>query len=346
MILREVQQYREDLVKAVSHNELDYFTEKSILITGGTGLIGAAIVDLCLIGNEELGTNINVVLATRNEEKARKLFGDSSDLVCVDYDALIPIRFNKSVDFIIHCAGNASPELYVSNAVETMTMNFISLRNLLDYAIIHNTKSVLYLSSSEIYGVKNTVEPFSESNYGFIDLLQPRSSYASSKRAAETLCCSYASEYGLRTLIARPGHVYGPTASEKDNRVSSVFAYHAAQGKDIVLKSSGLQIRSYMYSLDCARAILKIIEHGKTGEAYNVSGKETTSIKDMATFLAAAGNVNVQYAEPTPEELAGFNPMGNSSLNPSKIEALGFNAAFKNEEGLKHTVEILKELRK
>ena len=114
----------------------------------------------------------------------------------------------------------------------------------------------IYISSSEVYGIKNTLNRFLESDYGFVDVDDVRSSYPISKRTAELLCHSYSSEYDIDTVIVRPGHVYGPSASIHDNRVSSVFAYRAAQGLDLNLKSSGLQKRSYIYSVDCAFAIL------------------------------------------------------------------------------------------
>ncbi|WP_230687693.1 NAD-dependent epimerase/dehydratase family protein, partial [Streptococcus pneumoniae] len=79
-----------------------------------------------------------------------------------------------------------------------------------------------------------------------------RSSYASSKRATETLCVSFASEYGIKIMIVRPGHIYGPSAKDSDNRVSSFFMTEAIAGRDIVIKSTGSQLRSYCYSLDCA----------------------------------------------------------------------------------------------
>ena len=343
-MLIESPTYRNDLKHAVGVSDLRFLTNKKVLITGGTGLIGSAIIDLILANNEYNDTNTTIFVASRNQKAVLSRFGNSKFLVWVNYDALKPIDFQEKVDFIVHCAGNASPELYVSKAVETMLMNFIGLNNLLNYAKDIKPEGVLYLSSSEIYGKKEFEQSYSEEDYGFVDYLQPRSSYASSKIAAETLSSAYNSEYGIRTLIARPGHIYGPTASLKDNRVSSSFAYDAANGKNLTLKSSGSQVRSYMYCLDCARAILMILEKGVGGEAYNVCGKESISIKEMASILAKAGNVELSFQRPSQEELSRFNPMDNASLNYTKICTLGFDTCFSAEEGLTHTVCILREV--
>ena len=114
-------------------------------------------------------------------------------------------------------------------------------------------------------------------------MLNPRNSYSISKCAAETLCASYYDEYGVDSVIIRPGHIYGPTAQETDNRVSSAWAYCVARGKDIVMKSDGSQIRSYCYCLDSASAILKVMLKGSPVKAYNISNPTSIiSIKQMA----------------------------------------------------------------
>lgn len=154
----------------------------------------------------------------------------------------------------------------------------------------------------------------------------------------------YAAEYGLRSLIVRPGHVFGSTASLQDTRVSSYFAYEAAKGHDLVFKSFGSQVRSYMYCIDCAKAIVKVLKNGSKGEAYNICGRECVSIREMASFLANAGDVKLTYHEPTKEEIASFNPMDNSSLDSKKLFSLGFRPVFTIQNGLFHTVSALKEL--
>ena len=335
--------YIKDLKKAASAADLSFLNGKKLLITGGTGLIGSAVVDLILMNNEVNSAGTVIYVASRDEVKVTERFGGSEYVKWLYYDALEPISFDVPVDYIIHCAGNASPELYVNKAVETMLMNFEGINNLLSYAKEHEVSGVLYLSSSEVYGIKETSKPYKETDYGFVDLLKVRSSYSNSKRAAETLCCSYAEEYGVRTMIARPGHIFGPGASVKDRRVSSFFPYEVARGKSLILTSSGSQIRSNMYSIDCAVALLTILGKGNSGEAYNVCGKETTSIREMAAIVTKAAGTSLSYQEPTEEEKAQDNPMNNSSLVGEKLFALGFEPCFTTEEGLAHTVQILRE---
>lgn len=344
MNLRCSQLYIDDLHRVLDKEKLKFLENKKILITGGTGLIGSAVVDLCLEANVYLKSNITIYLAVRNKEKIKERFGEGSGLIVIDYDALKPFKFSEKVDYILHCASNANPTLYIKHAVETMQINFQGLNSILEYAVKCRNCRVVYVSSSEIYGKKTIDGPFAETDYGYIDLLTERSSYSNSKRACETLCKAYCSEYGVDTVIVRPGHVYGPSATETDERVSSSFAYKAAKGEALNLKSSGLQLRSYMYSIDCALAILKVMEAGKTAEAYNICNSEVISLKDMALRMANAGNVNIHYKKPEKEEIIAFNPMNNSSLNGIKLKKLGYVSYFSVSEGLDHTVKILKML--
>lgn len=137
--------------------------------------------------------------------------------------------------------------------------------------------------------------------------------------------------------------MYGPTASKKDKRISSDFAYKAARGEKLEMLSAGLQNRSYCYCIDASMAILVCLIKGVSGEAYNIGTKDVTSIREMARILAKAGDVELKIKEPNKEEKSAFNPMNNSSLDMRKISEIGYVESFTAREGLEHTVLILKE---
>ena len=336
--------YTGDIKKVIEKFDFSPLKGKSILITGGLGLICSSVVDLLIIYNEYYRANINIYVADINENGFSVRYGIYPYVRYLSYDATKSITFNVNVDYIIHGAGLASPELYVSKPVETMLSNFNGVLNLLEYAKHHLVKRMLYISSSEVYGIKDSADAFEESRFGSVDINVIRSSYAESKRASEVLCKSYSSEYDVNTVIVRPGHIYGPTASPKDKRISSEFAYLAAQGRPLEMKSLGLQKRSYCYSLDCAVAILIALLNGVRGESYNIGHDEVTSIREMARILSEAGDVSLKINEPPEEDLKQFNPMDNSSHNTDKIKTIGYHDSFSVYEGLNHTVEILKWL--
>ena len=328
--------------------ELDELAGKSLMITGAAGLVCSAVVDIIFRYNDTHDKKIRVLAAGRWPEEMSARFGDQvnrEDFTFVVYDASKTDNvINVHADYIIHGASNASPNMIVKEPVETMMSNFLGMKYLLDYAKEQGTTRILYISSSEVYGEKEGTEPYKEGQYGYIDLLKSRNSYSVGKRAAETLCASYADEYGMESVIVRPGHIYGPTASPYDKRVASAWSYAVAKGEDIVMKSDGSQIRSYCYCLDCASAMLKVLLCGENCHAYNISNPDSIiSIKDMAEILSKSAGVELRMELPTEEERKGFNPMSNSSLESASLTGLGWHGCFDAETGFGHTVKILKE---
>ena len=327
--------------------ELDELSGKSLMITGAAGLICSAVADIIFRYNDTHAGKIQILAAGRSLEEMKNRFGEMTereDFTFVKYDASrTDNQLDIHADFIIHGASNAFPSMVMKEPVETMLANFTGIKCLLDMAKDNDVKRIVYISSSEVYGKKDSDKPFCEGDYGFIDLLDPRNSYSVGKRAAETLCASYAKEYGVESVIVRPGHIYGPTASPMDNRVSSAWAYNAAKGEDIVMKSDGSQLRSYCYCLDCASAMLKVLIKGENCRAYNISNPDSIiSIRQMAQILAQASGVQLKTELPSESERKSFNPMSNSSLDSTRIEDLGWKGCFDANIGLTHTVEILK----
>ena len=328
----------------------------AVLITGAGGLICSAAADLLLRYNETCCAPqeyVKVYAAGRSEKRMRDRFGELLDrpyFRFLSYDASAGGNsFPDDTDFIIHGAGNANPGLYAKEPVQTMLGNIRGMQELLEYARTRGRGRVLYISSSEVYGLRADgapAVPFREDEYGFVDILNPRNCYAASKRAAETLCASYAAQYGVEAVIVRPGHIYGPTASLSDSRVSSAWAYKAAEGEDIVMKSAGTQIRSYCYCLDCASAIFKVLTDGETARAYNISNPDSiVSIREMGELLAEYGQVKMVREEANEAEKKNFNPMDNSSLDSTALMELGWRGLFSARKGFAHTVEILRSMK-
>lgn len=348
MSLYDSKIYLNDLDRIIEEYDsiIEMLDNTSILITGATGMICSALIDVIFRADKKYNRNIHVYVAGRNEKSAKNRFLQYSGeqyYHFVPYDARIRNEFSFHVDYIIHGASNSSPADIEKNGIDTMIGNFYGLYELLLYADREKAINTLYISSSEIYGKKDTTGLFNENEYGWVDILNPRSSYPSSKRAAETLCACFFSEHNQKTTIVRPGHVYGPTGKRKDSHVSSVFAYAAADGNNLVMKSSGSQIRSWCYVLDAASAILTVLAKGKGSNAYNISDKMSVmSIKDMAELLAKKEGVKLIFDISGDKKKAG-NVMDNSALDASKLQNLGWKNVFSVAEGFGHTIKIIRE---
>ena len=328
--------------------ELSELAGKSVLITGAAGLICSAVTDIFIRYNETHDTPIRIIAAGRWPEEMSDRFGEYCNrdyFGYVKYDASkADNKIDVKADYIIHGASNASPKAIVAEPVETMLSNFNGLHYLLNYAKENGAKRLLYISSSEVYGRKSDGKPYKEDDYGYIDLLNPRNSYSVGKRAAETLCASYYAEYGVESVIVRPGHIYGPTASPNDDRISSAFAYAAARGEMLVMKSAGTQLRSYCHCLDCASAIIKVLMKGEPAKAYNISNPDSVvTVRQMAEAIAKAGGVELVTEAASDKEKQSFNPMDNSALEADRLMELGWNGCFGMEDGLEKTIYILEK---
>lgn len=341
------EEYVSDLVLVQeSVPNLSLLRDANILVTGAGGMICSAIVDFLLQLNDTADARLHIYAAARSRERILARFGartDRADFHFLQYNALYPISSEVRFDYIIHGAGNANPGAYVRQPVETMLANFTGLQNIMDYVKVHGGKRVLYISSSEVYGQKKDFLPYEENDYKFVDILNPRACYPSAKRAAETLCAAYGQEYGMDAVIVRPGHIYGPTMTDSDNRASSQFPRDVLNGKDIVMKSAGTQMRSYCYVLDCVSAIIAVLLNGVSGQAYNISNAQSiVTIRELAEYFAKAGGKKVVFELPTELEKAGYNLMDNSSLASGKLEALGWKPCFDAVLGTERTINILK----
>lgn len=324
---------------------LDKLKNKTVMVTGAGGLICSAIVDFLLELNRDQNYQINVYVAGRNLEKIKKRFKErskDSGFHYLMYDALKEINTNRYFDYVIHGASNANPGVYLIEPVETMLANFNGINNILNYAKDGKAKKIVYISSSEVYGNKNDGKPYCENDYSYLDILKPRACYPSSKRAAETLCASYYNEYDVNYVIVRPGHVYGPTMTNSDNRASSQFPRDIIAGKDIIMKSEGTQLRSYCYVLDCVSAIMAVMINGEPNNAYNISNKDSiVTIKQMAECFAKAGGKRILYEIASEKEKASYNMMVNSSLTSEKLESLEWRGLFDMETGARRTLNSI-----
>lgn len=346
MAVTYTENYLQDLQRvqsAIPH--LERLDHSRILITGAGGLICSALVDVLLRRNDTAGAGIQVYAAGRDQGKLEQRFAHwagREDLHFLAYEASQPLEISDSFDYLIHGASPANPGAYSTQPVQTMTANFMGTYYLLQHAKGCGAKRVVYISSSEVYGKKEGSNPYHEQEYGFVDILNARACYPSSKRAAETLCAAFAQEYGVDAVIVRPGHVYGPTATASDNRASSQFPRDVKAGKDIVMKSAGSQLRSYCYVLDCASAVLAVMLEGQTAQAYNISNPHSVvTIRQMAQAFADAAGRKLVFENATDEEKKSYNLMDNSALTSDALEALGWKGLFDLEAGVKATLDAL-----
>ena len=311
--------FEEDIKNIINYFDMSVFDGKTILVTGATGLIGK----LCVKSLLNSSYNTQVIALVRDEEKAKNIFGESKRLTYLVQDINQRINTTRRVDYIIHAASTTSSKDFVEKPVETIYTAINGSRNILEFAKNKRLEGMVYLSSLEIYGV-NEKENIKERDYGYIDILNPRSSYSESKKMVETMCISYGTEYGVPVKIARLAQTFGAGVSISDNRVFAQFAKAIINKENIILHTKGETKRNYCYTTDAVRGIFTILTKGENNNAYNVANENSyCSISEMAHLLE---NEYTRVEYKIDEVNRGYNPTVKIALNTEKLNALGWEA--------------------
>ena len=284
----------EEILK-ILHSSISKLNNKSILITGATGLIGFYLTSFLIYLNYNYKSNIDIWVTSSSIQKLYSLFeNETKNLHFIEHNFTKPIQKTEKFDYVIHAASPASPDAYIQIPVDVMKVNLIGTMSLLDN-MINTTGRFLLISSSEIYGTSTNTSAFTEKDNGCINVTDVRSCYPESKRAAETLCYSYARQYDLSINTVRLCHTYGPNISDNNQRADAQFLRAAIKGEDIVLNSYGQHIRSWCYVADTVSGILQVLLSGSNNETYNIANpKCTSSILEYAEMLAKIAKVGVQ----------------------------------------------------
>ncbi len=317
--------FEEDIKNIINDFDMSVFDGKTILVTGATGLIGK----LCVKSLLNSGYNTQVIALVRDEEKAKNIFGESKRLTYLVQDINQRINTTRRVDYIIHAASTTSSKDFVEKPVETIYTAINGSRNILEFAKNKRLEGMVYLSSLEIYGV-NEKENIKERDYGYIDILNPRSSYSESKKMVETMCISYGTEYGVPVKIARLAQTFGAGVSISDNRVFAQFAKAIINKENIILHTKGETKRNYCYTTDAVRGIFTILTKGENNNAYNIANENSyCSISEMAHLLE---NEYTKVEYKIDEVNRGYNPTVKIALNTEKLNALGWEAKVNLKE--------------
>lgn len=308
---------------------------KTLLVTGATGLIGSLCVKFALALSDLCEANIDVVAMARSRSKMDEVYGgEKADgrLRFVVADLADLKNLDVSFDYVIHAGCPTASKQFVESPVETISAIVDGTAGMLKSAHANNAGSFVYVSSMEVYGKGNSERgrdcDLAEKNVGYVDPLNVRSCYPEGKRMAETLCCAYASEYGVPVKIVRLAQTFGPGIPLSDNRVFAMLARCALRGEDIVLKTSGLSTRMYVYTVDAVTAIFTVLLEGASGRAYNVANEETySSILEMSELVASLSEHDVRVrVEIDPD--APYPPDHHLPLNTSAITKLGWNPSI------------------
>jgi len=260
----------------------------NILLTGGTGFFGKALLPYLLSKFVSTGSRITVLsrkpesFLSRNPQfhnKAGLRFW-KGDVLRID-----SLPQSESFSHVIHAAADSTfgPSL---TPLERFDQIISGTRNLLDFAISNGTQRFLYVSSGAVYGTQpQDLQGVSEDWTGSPDLSNPANTYGVGKLAAEHLCHIYRSMYKLEVVIARCFAFVGPDLPIDVHFAIGNFIRDALFEKAIRVCGDGTAVRSYLDQDDLAQWLTTMLTNGCNGEAYNVGSDKAITILELAHLV-------------------------------------------------------------
>ncbi len=227
-------------------------TRPRALVTGGAGFLGSHLCDALLAEGYSVVAVDN--LLTGSLANIAHLSNESA-FEFLRLDVVDPFDCGK-VDYVFHFASPASPVDYAAHGIETLKVNSLGAFQALDLARRYGAK-YLVSSTSECYG-DPLQHPQTETYWGNVNPIGPRSVYDEGKRFGEAVTVAYQRYYKVDVRIARIFNTYGPRMQLNDGRVIPNFMKQALRGEDLTVYGDGSQTRSFCYVSDEIDGFLRL----------------------------------------------------------------------------------------
>jgi dTDP-glucose 4,6-dehydratase len=304
-----------------------------ILVTGAAGFIGSHMCDRLLAEGHAVVAVDNFL--TGSEHNLAHLSGHAQFRL-IRQDITQPFSVDGALDAVLNMASPASPKDYLQHSIATLDVGSAGTRNMLELARANGARFLL-TSTSECYG-DPLEHPQSESYWGNVNPVGPRSCYDESKRFAEAVTMAYHRTYGLRTNIARIFNTYGPRMKLDDGRVVPAFIDQALRGEAMTIFGDGSQTRSFCYVSDLVDGLYRLMQ---SDERYpvNLGNPNEMTIREFAgqiRRLTASSSPIVNRALPEDDP---------KQRRPDITKArrlLGWEPRVPLEEGLRLTLDYFR----
>jgi dTDP-glucose 4,6-dehydratase len=266
-------------------------------------------------------------------------FKDNKNFEFIEHDIQHHYDPKENLDYVIHLASCASPVAYSENPINTLKSGSIGTINALGIARKFNSKFLL-TSTSEVYGDPKQ-SPQSESYWGNVNPVGPRSMYDESKRFAEAATQAYITEYSVNATIIRIFNTYGPNMQLDDGRVVTNFIKQSLEDEDITVYGDGQQTRSFSYIKDTVSGLLKALYYEKS-DIFNIGNDNEITINELAEYIIQLTNSKSKIInKPLPKD----DPMQRRPDLTKSQSILGYKPQIDLEEGLLNTINWVKQIK-
>ncbi len=322
------------------------FEKKNILVTGGAGFVGSFLCEALLKqGNARVICLDN--FATSQESNIDGLL-KNSDFEFIRHDITTPFdpeaypelaRFRikvQGIQEIYHLACPTSPKRFDQFKLQTLYVNSMGMKNILDVADRFKARMV-HTSTSTIYGGRPMDgHPFKEEDLGSVDTMSSRACYDEGKRFAETMCATYAQVQQVDVRVARLFRVYGPRAPLYEAHMIPDFILNALDQKDLEIRGDETFQTSLLFVLDAVEGLRKVMSAPPGLGPINIGSDLDMRIVDVAQKIIemVGSSSHITFKE----ALLFMTPLGLPDLTKAK-ESLGWLPLVTLEDGLRRTIE-------
>lgn len=322
-----------------------------ILITGGAGFIGSAVVRHIIANTSDLVVNLDKLTYAGNLESLTEVVGNerySFEKVDIcDSLGLDRVFREHQPDVVMHLAAESHVDRSIDGPAEFISTNILGTYMLLEasrkywLAMGAERKAAFrfhHISTDEVYGdLKDSQDFFTEST-----AYAPSSPYSASKASADHLVRAWGRTYGLPTIITNCSNNYGPYHFPE--KLIPLIILNALEGKLLPVYGDGTQVRDWLYVEDHARALYTVVTEGKVGETYNIGGHNEKqnievvhSICDILQQLrpkASSYREQITFVQDRPGHDRRY------AIDASKIQReLGWQPEETFETGIRKTVQ-------
>jgi UDP-glucuronate decarboxylase len=314
---------------------MKYHSKKRVLITGGAGFLGSHLCDRMVEKGYEVLCLDNFFTGNKRNIKHLLL---KPNFELIRHDLTQPLFIE--VDEIYNLACPASPIHYQHNPVKTVKTNVLGAIHMLGMAKRVNAK-ILQASTSEIYG-NPEIHPQTESYWGNVNTIGPRSCYDEGKRCAETLFFDYHRQNRVNIRVVRIFNTYGPRMHLNDGRVVSNFIVQALLNNDITIYGDGTQTRSFCYVDDLIDGMIRMMDGPDEfiGPVNIGNPNEFTILQLAKKIIELTGSESKLIFNDLPVD----DPLQRQPDIKLAGEKLNWQPQVQLDSGLKKTIEYFKNI--
>lgn len=293
-------EFRGDCLLAASARDdvREELKNQHIAITGGTGFLGSWIAETVAAMNDEYDLGISLDLYARNIADWAKKYphlASRSDIRTFSQDVRSPFAFDAKTSYVIHAAGIPDSRVHASDPLRVHQTTIYGMNHTLEAASqLPGLKRLLNVSSCLVNGTPNRAGALTESDCFPTKSGELHTVYREAKRAAESLCSAYRSQFRLPVSTVRPFTFVGPYQELDRPWAINNFMLDAIHGADIRIHGDGSAQRSYLYGSDAAWWTLVALTNGDDGQVYNLGNGRPITHLELAKMISGLTSTKVQ----------------------------------------------------